>query len=393
MKVLVLGASGKQGQATSYDLVKNEKVEKIILAGDDKYELDKTARWLDSEKCQVEVIDVSTKFDTFKLIESTRANLVVCSVPWKLTLPPLDASIEAGAHFVDYGLYQNVEFDKRIDAYHKKALEAGVTVIPSCGLAPGMTNMLAAYGVSFMDQADKIEVYVGGIPEKPEPPLQYKAVWSIEGVWTQFMEACRVIKDGRPDTVEATTEKVTLHFEGLGDFEAAYTDGLGTLLHAYKNPEMKGVKDVYEKTIRWPGHYDKIRTLKDCGLLNTEPFTVGDCTIAPRTFLTALLAPALKMKDHEKDMSLLRVKAIGKKNSENLEKTYQMVDYRDEETGLLSMARTTGFTGAIMVDMLASGKINEKGVVMPEKLGADQNVFEELMEEYKKRNIVIKEIS
>ncbi len=392
MRVLILGASGMQGRAVAYDLVRNDRIESVILAGIDRYPLDKTARWLNSDKSQVEVVDASTKFDTFKLIERVRPSVVVCSVPWKYTLPPLDAAIEAGVDFVDFGLYQNVVFDNRIDMYNHRAKEAKVTIVPSCGLAPGMTNMLAAYGISYMDNAERVEVYVGGIPEKPEPPLQYKAVWSIEGVWTQFMEDCRVIQGGKPAKVEATTGKVELHFAGLGDFEAAYTDGLGTMLHAYKETEMKGVKEVFEKTIRWPGHYDKIRTFKECGLLDTVPIEVEGCTISPRAFLTKLLEPLLKMGDKERDMSLLRVKTFGKKDGQDIQKSYEMVDYRDNKTGILSMARTTGFTGAIIVDMIASGKITDKGVVMPEKLGANQAVFQEMIAEYKKRNILIREL-
>ncbi len=393
MHVLVLGASGTQGRAAAYDLVHNPRIEKVILAGIDRYPLEKTARWLDSEKCQVEVVDVSTKFDVFKLMKKIAPHVVVCSVPWKVTLPPLDAAIEAGISFVDFGLYQNVDFDKRIDYYHQRAKEAKVTIIPSCGLAPGMTNMLAAYGISHMDKADTVEVYVGGIPEKPAPPLQYKAVWSIEGVWTQFMVDCRVIHEGKPDTVEATTGKVDLHFNSIGDFEAAYTDGLGTMLHAYKEPEMKGVREIYEKTIRWPGHYEKIRILKDCGLLDTKPIDIDGCSISPRAFLTKLLEPALKMADQERDMTLLRVNISGEKDGSPLKKSYEMIDYRDKKTGILSMARTTGFTGAIVVDMLLSGKIVDQGVVMPEKLGANPAIFTEMMDEYKKRDIHIRDMS
>jgi lysine 6-dehydrogenase len=393
MNVMILGASGMQGRATAYDLVHNDRIEKVILAGIDRYPLDQTARWLNSDKCQVEEVDAATKFDVFRLLNRLKPHVVVCSVPWKYTLPPLEAAIETGIDFVDFGLYQNIAFDARIQKYHQRAKEAKMTIVPSCGLAPGMTNMLAAYGISHMDSADTVEVYVGGIPEKPEPPLQYKAVWSIEGVWTQFMEDCRIIHQGKPDTVEATTGIVDLHFEGLGDFEAAYTDGLGTLLHAYKEPEMKGVQEVYEKTIRWPGHYDKIRTFKECGLLSTEPIDVDGCTVSPRAFLTRLLEPALKMGEKERDMTLLRVNVHGKKDGQDIHKSYEMVDYRDDKTGILSMARTTGFTGAIIVDMIATGKIADKGVIMPEKLGANQTVFAEMIQEYEKRNIHIRELA
>ncbi len=390
MNVLVIGGGGLQGRAAAYDLVHNDQINKVVLGDRSKKSLEDVACWLNSQKCKIESADCGTKDDLLSLIKKEDIDILVCSVPWKHTLPPLDAAIDAGIDCVDFGLYQNVEFDERIDQYNEKAKKAGITLVPSCGLAPGITNIVAANGASKLDKADTIQVYVGGNPEKPEPPLYYKTVWSIEGVWTQFMEACRIILDGKPATVEATTELEPLEFEGVGNFEAAYTDGLGTLLHTYNYPILKGVKNVYEKTMRWPGHYAKIRTFKDCGLLSNQPLEINGSSISPRDYLTALLDPMLKMNNNQRDMVTLRVNAIGEKGGKQTTHTYEMVDYKDTETGITSMARTTGFTGAIVVDMLGKGMIKDKGVVVPEQIGADEDMFNDMMTEFKKRNINIK---
>lgn len=392
MKVIILGGSGAQGRAVAFDLVQNENVEKVVLADVDKGALDEVTGWINSPKCKTAVVDCSEEEAVTELIKKENAGAIVSSVPWQITIPPLDVAIQCGINFVDFGLYHNREFDERFGEYDQKAKSAGSVVIPSCGLAPGITNMLAAYGVSKLDSADTVDVYDGGNPEFPEPPLYYKTVWSIEGVWAQFTGDCWIIKDGAPTTIEAISGIDELEFESLGRFEVAYTECLGTMLHAYKDPVMKGVKNAYGKTIRWPGHYDKIKTFKECGFLNDEPINCNGSRVSPRKFLSALLEPALKLEADQRDMTLVRVNASGLLNGKDTTFSYELVDYKDLETGILSMARTTGFTGSILVDMINKGKFKNPGIVMPELIGGDPALFEEMIEEYRKRNITIKEL-
>ncbi len=392
MKVIVLGGSGAQGKAVAFDLAQNENVEQIVLADLNKSALDHVAGWINSPKCKTTVVDCSKEHEVTQLIESENAGAIVCSVPWQITLPPLNAAIKCGVNFVDFGLYHNKEFDNKFEEYDKKAKKAGTVIIPSCGLAPGITNMLAAYGVSKLDSAHTVEVFDGGNPEKPEPPLFYKTVWSIEGVWAQFTGSCWIIKDGIPTTIEAVSGLEKLEFEGLGNFEVAYTECLGTMLHAYKHPVMKGVKNAFGKTIRWPGHYEKIKTLKECGFLDDEPITCNGGKISPRKFLTALLEPLLRMEAEQRDMTLVRVNSCGFLNGEETTYSFELIDYKDLETGLLSMARTTGFTGSILVDLIGKKKIKEPGIIMPEQIGGDSTLFKLMIEEYRKRNILIKEL-
>ncbi len=392
MKVIILGGSGAQGKAVAFDLAKNDSVEKIILADLNENELKRVARWINSPKCKTAIVDCSKEQAVAQLIQNENAETIVCSVPWQITIPPLNAAIKCGINFVDFGLYHNKEFDDRFEEYDKKAKEAGSVIIPSCGLAPGITNMLAAYGVSKLDSAHTVEVYDGGNPEIPEPPLFYKTVWSIEGVWAQFTGSCWIIKDGTPTTIEAISGIETLEFEGLGIFEVAYTECLGTMLHAYKHPVMKGVKNAYGKTIRWPGHYEKIITFKECGFLKDEPVLCGGSAVVPRKFLTALLEPMLKLEADQRDMTLVKINSCGVLNGNDTTFSFELVDYKDLETGILSMARTTGFTGSILVDMINKGEFKKPGIVMPEQIGGDPVLFEQMIEEYRKRNIIIKEL-
>jgi len=391
MRVLILGGSGIQGSAVAEDMVKNENVIDVVIAGRRKKALELVASWIKSEKLKIECVDVSDKESLIKLIKEGGFDVVISSVPWRVAITPLEASIEAGVNFLDFGLYQNLEFDKNISKFDENARNAGVSVVPSCGVAPGLTNMLAGYGASKLDKVDKIHIFVGGIPEKPQPPLYYKTVWSLEGVWTEYTGKCRIIRDGKITEVEAISGLESLEFPGVGKLEAAYTDGLGTLLHAYKDPILKGVEEAYEKTLRYPGHYEKIKTLKECGLLDTEPIEINGAEISPRKFLTTLLDPKLKLEKDERDMTIFRVEVIGRKGDNETRYRFDLIDYRDEKTGILSMARTTGYTGSIVAQKMLEGKIKEKGIVFPEKIGANEELFKEILKEYSKRNIRIKE--
>ena len=389
MKFFILGGGGIQGAASAYDLIRMQPDARVLLGELDMHQLDPVLKWLDSDRVEGREVDAQDIDGLARVIRDEGCDGVISSVPWPVSIPPLEAAIQAGVDFIDYGLYQNREFDARMPEFDARAKEAGVTVIPSCGVAPGMTNMLAAYGATNFDRVDKIHIYVGGIPEHPEPPLQYKAVWSLEGVWTQFFEQARTVRNGKLVEVEAGSGLEELEFCETGPVEAAYTDGLGTLNQMYTHPVFEGVSEVFEKTIRHKGHYEKVMFLKDCGLLDTEPIAVNGSEIAPRRFLTTLLGPKMKMSEGERDMTVLRVRVSGSRSGIAGECMYDMLDYKDLEAGVLSMGRTTGYTGAILAPMVASDRIDAAGLVEPEKLGADRGLFEEILGEYARRNIEI----
>ncbi len=361
----------------------------VILADLDREALDATARRLDSGRVTCRLLDASDATAVAAVIREESCDVVVNSVPWQLSLPPLEAALETGTDFVDYGLYQNREFDRRLEGYDGRAREAGITVVPSCGFAPGLTNMLAGYGAAHLDQVQQVHLYVGGLPENPKPPLQYSVVWSLEGVWTQYFEDCRIVRDGILTAVEAGSEREYLEIPAAGRLEAAMTDGLGTLLHMYSDPIFDGVQEVFEKTLRHPGHYDRVMTLKDCGLLDSEPVDVGGVRVSPRALLTAVLTPRMTLEPDQRDMTVMRVRVAGQRDGRPETHIFDMVDYRDLESGTLSMGRTTGYTGSIVALMLKRGLISQRGVVAPERLGADRDLFEQMLQDYAARDITV----
>ncbi len=389
--MLILGGAGIQGSAAARDLVESRKDADITLADLDRDSLQPVVEWLDDDRVEAVPVDAADTGGLRRFMEERGFDVVISSVPWSVALAPLEAAIEVGVDFIDFGLYQNREFDERFSEFCSRARDARVTVIPSCGVAPGLTNMLAAHGAAQLENVDTVHIYVGGIPECPEPPLQYKTVWSLEGVWTQFFESTRAIRDGGLVELEPGSELETLNIDGVGELEAALTDGLGTMLHMYDDPIFEGVNEVFEKTMRHPGHYGKVLTLKECGLLDDEPIRVGETSISPRRFLTELLGPELKMREGERDMTVMSVRVTGRSRGQRRRFTFDMVDRADLARGVLSMGRTTGYTGSILAGMLADGLIESPGMVPPERLGADLDLFGHIWEEYARRGIDISE--
>jgi lysine 6-dehydrogenase len=304
------------------------------------------------------------------------SSVVVCALPQKLAVAGDTAAIDAGVNVVD------IAFEDDQVQLHSRLVEKGLTLISGCGLAPGLTNILSRRAVDELDKAYSVYIKVGGIPQNPQPPLEYRVVFSLETVWDEYLKPARIIREGHIQAVPALSGLETVNFpQPFGRMECFYTDGLSTLIHT-----MKGrVRELEEKTVRYPGHAEKIETLIECGLLQSEPIAVGDTQITPRRFLTALLTPKLELGD-EKDATLMRVDVTGEKDRRKVKYTYQMVDLFDMERGITSMARTTAFPGMIVALMLARGEIGGKGLVPPED-AITEDAFEKYIAELHRRGV------
>jgi saccharopine dehydrogenase-like NADP-dependent oxidoreductase len=210
-------------------------------------------------------------------------DLVLGFLPPKLGFHLMEACIQAGKNLVDVSYMPENPL-----ALHKKAVEANVTIVPSCGLAPGLSNLLIGHAVVNLDKVEKVHILVGGLPEKPVPPLGYVITWSPESLIEEYTSKARIFQDGRITEVEALTGLETVEFPKIGVLEAFYTDGLRTLLYT-----IRGVKEMWEKTLRYPGHAEKIRLLKDLGFFSTEEITVNGVKLQPRQFTARLLEKQL----------------------------------------------------------------------------------------------------
>ncbi len=354
------------GSTIARDLTKSKLVDQVSVYDIDRKRLDALARADHSGKLSVKIHDVRRRSDTVRLLK--RFDVGVGALPHGLSEYAIQSTIRAGVNFVD--LIFGWRFGQK--EIHSAARKRGITVIPACGLAPGLTNILSMAAADEMDKVNEVHIKVGGIPERPKPPLNYRIVFSFEAVLEEYLRKARIVKNGKVTDVPALTglDKVTFR-PPIGTCECFYTDGLSTLVQT-----LKGVREMDEKTIRWPGHVAQIKTLIECGLLETDPVSFDGKLIAPRDFVSRLLSDRISL-GMEKDLTLLRVDVTGKRDGESVHQRYEMIDHYDTKRRMTSMARTTAFPCSIAAQMLGTREVTRKGLVPPELAfrGALRNKF------------------
>lgn len=364
MRMLVLGA-GRMGLGAVHDLVSQSDVEAVTVAD---YELSKAeaiaSRY--SSKVTARQIDCNDD-DAVVALMRGHASAISCVNYW-LNERLAKAAIKAGTHFCDLGGNNDVvDAELALDA---EARAAGVNIIPDCGLAPGMVAVLAAHGAEQFETLDAIHIRVGGLPQTPKPPLDYQLVFSVEGLINEYVEPARVIRDGRVTIVDSMTELETLHFpEPFGTMEAFQTSGgTSTLVETF----LGKVQDLDYKTIRYPGHCARFKTMIDLGLCSSAPIAVDGVQIKPRRVLGELLVANLP--HDEPDAVLVRVEFHG--GGKMLR--YDIIDRQDPETGLSAMMRTTAFPASIVALMMARNQTTSKGALPQERCIPPQLFMDEL---------------
>ncbi|NQT92446.1 MAG: saccharopine dehydrogenase family protein [Lentisphaerae bacterium] len=355
MKTIVLGA-GRVGSAMAIDLAKDTRFD-VRVADRDTNQL---ARLEQKHGIRGERVDFSLPSTVSRAIQDV--DLVISAVPGFLGFRTLQAIIEAGKNVVDIAFFPEDPF--QLDELAKRV---GVTAIVDCGVAPGMSNMLVGHASSLLDKTESVSIYVGGLPENREGLFEYRAVFSPIDVVEEYTRPSRIVKDGEIVIREALSEIEILHFPEAGDLEAFNTDGLRTLAHTIDAPNM------IEKTLRYPGHAEKMQLLRDMGLFSTETVELQDGTaVRPLDLTTTLLFPLWELKDGEHDLTVMRIQVAGVKDGNPVRYTYDLLDRFDTVSGTTSMARTTGYAATMGARMLAEGLFNEPGVYPPEFIGRKQ---------------------
>ncbi|HUF30095.1 MAG TPA: saccharopine dehydrogenase C-terminal domain-containing protein [Gemmatimonadaceae bacterium] len=378
--MLVLGA-GLQGSACAFDLLRNREVSEVRLADLRMDHLPEFLGPFSGDRLIPTPLDVRNREAVLALMRESDA--VMCALPYYFNLEMTECAVEAGAHFCDLG--GNTEIVLQQKELHDKALAAGVSVIPDCGLAPGMVNILAEHGIRQMDSVRALRIYVGGLPQSPEPPLNYQIVYSLEGVLDYYTTLSWVLRDGKLTQVPALSEVESVVFEEpVGELEAFHTaGGLSTMGLRYEGK----IPTMEYKTLRYPGHAKIMEAIRDLGLLELDPVDVDGIKVIPRELFIAAAGPRLR-KPESPDMVALRVTVEGTRNGRDTALGWEVLDYYDVEHGVSAMMRTTGYSIAITGQMQAWGQVRGAGVLTPdEAVPADRYV-----DELRKRGIVVKEI-
>lgn len=377
MNALVIGA-GLMGRAIAYDLIYNSSFNLVSIADRSQQALNEVADIINSESLKQMVIDL----DDFDQLKNALKNADVCisAVPYYYNLMITKQCIDQGVHFIDLGGNNTVVEKQR--SLTTEAEKNKVTIIPDSGLAPGLVSIITKDIVDTSDSVESVHLRVGGLPVHPRPPLDYELVFSANGLINEYVEDALVLDNGTIVKKKSLSEIETIDFpEPFGTMEAFITSGgSSTLPHTYQDR----IRYLDYKTIRYPGHAEKIKVLLDLGFGSTEPVQINDVMLSPREMLIAQLIKLLGSA--YEDVVLLRVIAKIKKNGALFERQYDMIDYNDPETGFTAMMRTTGFPVAITADFLAKEIISNHGVFCPEELIPPKSMFVEL----NKRNIHVK---
>jgi lysine 6-dehydrogenase len=292
------------------------------------------------------------------LMESHDA--VMSALPYYFNEPMAELAVAAGSHFADLGGNTEIVFEQqKLDA---AARENNISVIPDCGLAPGMINILAAEGIRRLDHTETVKIYVGGLPQHPEPPLNYQIAYSLEGALDYYTTPSFVLRDGRRVQVDALSELEQVEFpEPLDTLEAFHTaGGISTMPWQYEGK----VATMEYKTLRYPGHMAIMRPIRELGLLDLEPIEVKGQRVVPRDVFIATVEPRLR-KPEGLGLVALRVVVSGTKAGERCAFRWRLVDYHDSEHGISAMMRTTGYSLSITGQMQVDGRITARGVQMP----------------------------
>ncbi|MFP3951722.1 MAG: saccharopine dehydrogenase family protein [Candidatus Bathyarchaeia archaeon] len=368
VRVILLGC-GKIGSVIARDLSKTLEME--FTAADKSGSMARaTAESVGGEWIAVDVMDSSR---LVRVLEDY--DMVLGALPGDYGFRAIKAAIEAGVDMVDISFTPENPLD-----LNDTAEERGVTVVPDCGIAPGLSNILVGYGSSKLGKLKRANIMVGGLPEAPVPPLGYTITWSAEGLIDEYIRDAHIIKNGEIVAVPALSGLEEVEFPKVGRLEGFYTDGLRTLIKT-----MQGIDDMWEKTLRYPGHVEKVKLLRELGFFSDKSICIDDREVAPRMLTAKLFDEKLRIKGVG---DLLAMKILLESDEDTLE--FTILDRYNEEEDTTAMARTTGYTASIVANMIAEGDVSMNGIVPPERLGINGKNAERIISGLKKRGVDIR---
>ncbi len=357
MRMLVLGA-GLQGSACAFDLLNNPAFERVLLADVQVGALPTFLAPYAGNRLSTLSLDVRDVAAVRAAM--TQCDAVMSAIPYYFNFPLAQLAVEAGVHFADLG--GNTEIVRQQQTLDEKAKACGVSVVPDTGLAPGMVNVIAQHGIDQFEQVERVQLFVGGLPQVPEPPLGYQIAYSIEGMIDYYTTPSLVVRDGVPQEVNALSELETVRFpEPLGDLEAFHTaGGLSTMVYRYAGK----IASMEYKTLRYPGHARIMEAVRELGLLDTVAVEVKGQQVVPRDVFVRVAGE--RLRKGKPDLVALRVVVTGTNVGQRSTRAWEVVDHYDAARGITAMMRTTGYTLSITGQLQVMGAI-PPGVHTPDE--------------------------
>jgi len=371
--------AGKMGIVLAKDLIESDNQNKVTLVDISSKQLQKAKKFIGSKRLILLQKDLEKDKQRQEIFEEQ--DVALAALLHKHSLLALETAVLKGVHFAD------LVGEKPLDRfkYDSEAKKKEVTLISGLGVSPGITNICVGRAVHLLDEIEKAMIYVGGNPVNPKPPLNYRIVYAVESLLDFYERKALILKNGRVKEVEPLSGVEPIQFpHPFSEMECFYTDGLNSLVHTMKG-KING--ELAEKTIRYKGHAQGIKILKGCGLFSSQPIRLGDKQVIPRKLLEVLLDSEMKL-GKERDVTLLRIVVEGKKSGKPTTHIFEMIDFYDSERDYTSMGKTTSFPASIAAQMIASGRIAQRGSLFPEEI-FQAELYLPLMDALKERGVVV----
>jgi lysine 6-dehydrogenase len=382
----VLGA-GRQGTASAFDMARWGEAKKVILIDQDLAIAERSAQRVNNligktiaEGMQVDVTDMAALERAI-----TGVHAFVSAVPYYYNLDITRVAVKVKASMCDLG--GNTDIARQQHVFNDQARQAGISIIPDCGQVPGLGTSLTVYAMSLLDEASDVYMWDGGLPQKPQPPFNYLLTFHVAGLTNEYAEPAIFLRNGKVTQVEPMTELETVEFpDSAGTLEAFVTGGGTSTMPWTFEGKLKTLQNL---TLRYPGHLNQLRAFWDLGLWDLKPIALDHGEVVPRDVFHALYEPKVTFRndsEKRKDIVLVRVKVLGKKNGRPAQALVELVDRFDEKTGFTAMERTTGWDAAIVAEMMAHGLTPRGSGGVETFVPADR-----FMEELRRRGFLIKE--
>jgi lysine 6-dehydrogenase len=375
MRILVVGC-GRVGSEIVRDLAASDEVDSVVAMDASSQNL-KLLRKRIPRKVRTVKLSISQKKGLHGLLG--KVDLVCGALPGRLGFDLMSEAVKAGRDTVDISYTPRDAFQLQ-----RKAKEASCRVVPQCGVAPGFTNMCVGDASRRMEKMTSVEIFVGGLPEKPELPLNYRIVFSIEDVVNEYTRPAQVVENGKRKKVDPLSGLGYTRFPGVGQLEYFLTDGLGSLPRSYPK-----TREMHEFTLRYPGHADMMRTLRVLGFFERTPVRVGGVEVEPRQLTIERLRGAMSLGSPE-DLLALKVEVKGLSHGKKVHLRYQLLDHYNRRSGVSAMARTTAYPCTSVALLMGRGQIRETGIVTPERIAQDERLFRFVLGRLAERGVRMK---
>jgi len=357
------------------DLCKDNSNE-VVSVDQNRKVLEELAR---AYPIQIRVEDLSTVEGVTRAVKD--ADIVIGSVPYSIGYSMLESVIRAGKDIVDISYFPQDPF-----GLDELAKSHGVTAVVDCGVVPGMANIILGNHSRTM-KLNRYECYVGGVPKSRNAPLGYKSPFPVLEVLEEYAESGSMIENGKLVVKPMLSETMTIDFDKVGTLACLNSDGLRTLISTMD------IQDMFEKTLRYPEHVEKMRILRDTGFLSTTPIQMNGNSIRPIDVTASLLSPLWKYESGEADITVMRLIISGEEKRKVVSYTYDMYDEYDLDSDTLSMARTTGYTCTAVTQLILDGAFSPKGIIPPEFIGRIEGCWDRVKLYLEDRGVICKAIA